>query len=57
MRIIAFLIFIAGLVIGNWLMVVVGFVLYEFGGLTWMAAVTSRIPHGLGSHDSNNHGP
>lgn len=57
MRIIAFLIFIAGLVIGNWFMVVIGFVLYEFGGLTWMAAVTSRIPHGLSSHDSNNHGP
>lgn len=57
MRIVAFLIFIAGLMLGNWFVAVVGFALYEFGGLTWMAAVTSRLPHGGSLHDSNNHGP
>ena len=60
MRYLGFVLFIAGLALGWWLLALIGFIMFEATGVTWISAVTSssRIhsDHG-GSHGSNNHGP
>lgn len=48
-RVIAFVIFCAGLAFGNWAVAIIGFLLYEAFCRMWLASVIS------GDHD--DHGP
>jgi hypothetical protein len=54
MRVIGFCMFITGLIMGSFWIGAIGFALYEFSGVTWMAAATTG-DHGHGNND--DHGP
>jgi hypothetical protein len=56
MRYIGFVLFIVGLMAGWWLVALIGFLVFEATGITWMAAATSNTHFG-GTHSNNNHGP
>ena len=53
MRKVGFVVFVLGLVLHLWWVVVLGFVLYEIPGVTWLAAITAH--RGDGFH--NDQGP
>jgi hypothetical protein len=54
LKIVGFFVFIGGAVLHLWWLVVLGWIVYEAGGVTWMAAATSN-EHGHGNH--LDHGP
>ena len=55
MRLFGFAVFVIGLVLHLWCVVVLGFALYELPGVTWLAAMMANHNNGSGFH--NDQGP
>lgn len=61
MRVLGFILFVIGLcdLHGLWPLSLIGFMMFEFTGVTWIAASTSHTHLRGGNHgsDNNDHGP
>lgn len=60
LKLVGFVIFVIGLCLKLWWLILIGIGVFEAGGITWMAAATSG--HGHDHHDHypgnhQNHGP